>query len=545
MDRLFADMLEQNTPKVNPAVMNGLACTMLPEAERYLDQVFKGASKSFPPGLEYAGYARCTPEEEFNEVTRVRNGKRTFDIATSNLYLMKYMFRYKGEDLPPRYLYLPYVLDGGIIHLGGSRFHISPVLKDPVISPAKESVFVGLLRDKFTFKRTYHAIKINGYTKPVHVVWSTIYRNNVTNNKVPATTKAVTCAVHYLLGKYGLRAMFSKFCGFEPVVGDSNLINSIDYPPDQWVIFSSTQRQPPSFIGGFYKGSDVVMAVPVERMSTYVETLMAGVYYVIDNFPDRIDHKWVDNTNRWMVLLGHAIFSGKYSEPKLYESVNEHFRSLDNCLDQIVIEKLNETGYHADDFYELLALITQHYDEWTISAHKNNTNVFGKTMEILYYVLYDVTSAIFNFGYKLSKRAQKKELTAKEITDIANKSLNMGIIYSLTRQNTCLSTVAYSGDHKYPKITSVVALQKNSGSKKGRHSRNVINESDHLHVSAVEAGSVLFIPKSNPRPQVRANMFLNVDLSTGKVLPKPKFKALREKTMSDVLGYPYIETDVI
>jgi hypothetical protein len=543
MNRLFAEMLERHTPKVNPAIMRGLACTMIPEAERYIDRVFEGASRSFPPGLEYVGYVRCTPEEEFNEVTRVRNGKRTYDVARSDLYLVKYLFKYKGVDLPPRFLYLPYVLDGGIIHLGGSRFHISPVLKDPVISPAKGSVFVGLLRDKFTFKRLYHSVKINGRTEPLHVVWSSIYRKNTDNNKVPATTKAVTCATHYLLGKYGLRVMFGKFCGFEPVVGDSLSINSETHPCDRWVIFSSSKVKPNSYIGSSYYGNDLRLAIPVERCDAFVKSLVAGVFYVVDNFPDRIDPKWVDNTERWLVLLGHAIFSGKYSEPKLYKSVGEHYQSLDNCLDQIVVEKLKESGYPADDFYELLALIIRNYDGWDSAAHRNNTNVYGKTMEVLYYVLYDVTSAIFNFSYKLSKRAQKKELQPKDIIDIANQSLNLGVIYGLTKQSTCLSTVAYSGDHMYPKITSVVALQKNSGAKRGGHSRSVLDESDHLHVSAVEAGSVLFLPKSNPRPQVRANMFLNVDLSTGKVLPKPYFKALREKTMSDVLGHPYVEND--
>jgi len=85
-------MIDQYAPRVNREVMEGLACTYMKYVENYIDSVFRSASKSFPGCLSYQGYERCTPEEEYREVSKARNSKRTFDIAKSDVYLVKYFF---------------------------------------------------------------------------------------------------------------------------------------------------------------------------------------------------------------------------------------------------------------------------------------------------------------------------------------------------------------------------------------------------------------------------------------------------------------------
>lgn len=530
MDRLFSRMVTASTPKANPAVMNGLATTYLALAEQYIDVVFRSASKSFPQGLEYVAYERCSTAEEFNEITRLKNNKRTFDLAHSDLRLIKYYFRFQGVDLPPRYMWVPFVNDGGIMRISGGYFHISPVLTDKVISPGMNSIFVRLLRDKVNFERCYHSIIVNGVRETEQIVWSRIYRKSPEIKKMPTTTKANTSVVHYLLAKYGFSEMFQKYAGFVPIVGESE-ITEAQYPREQYKICESVQVKPKTFVGDFYEPSKIRLAIPIEHWNPFTQSLVAGFYYVADHFPNRIKPDYVDRKELWMILLGHIIFSGVFGEGKLHDGILEHFNSLDEYVDSIVIKKLHEVGHDINDFYDLLALLLRHFNDWVVNAAESMVSLYGKTMEVLYYALFDITSAIFRTNFRLNKLATKKQLTSKEIIETMNKQLKMGAVFGLTRANIAVSSISYSGDNKYPKITSVVAQQQSiSGATRGHRTRAVVDASKRIHFSLVEAGSLLFLSKSNPTPAVRVNMYLNIDSQTGTILPKLKFEKLRQQT---------------
>lgn len=510
--------------------MDGLAVKMIPLGEQYIDDVFRSASKSFPQGLEYIGYEVCSPQEEFNEITRLKNNKRIYDLACSNLRLVKYFFKFQGKELPPRYIQLPFVNDGGIIYLGGSCFHISPVLTDKVISPGMSTIFVRLLRDKVNFERCYHSLFINNKLETVQIVWSRIYRKSAEIDKMPVTTDAKTSVVHYLLAKYGFKEMFQRFTGFVPVIGTEE-INETTYPKDKWVICRSSGAKPSTCKDQFYEPTKNKIAVPIEHWNDLTQSFVAGVFYVMDHFPQRIAPSYVNKESLWKFLLGHIIFSGVYGEGKLHDMILEHFNSLDEYVDDIIIKKLEEIGYNINDFYDLLALILRHFNDWVINAAESMVSLNGKTFDILYYALFDITSAIFKTNFRLNKLATSKILTEKEIIETMNKQLKMGAIFGLTRANVTASSVNYSGDNKIPKITSLVSMQQSiSGATRGKRTRLVVDSSKRIHPSMVEAGSLLFLSKSNPTPAVKANMYINLDLASGTILPKEKFEELRKKT---------------
>lgn len=537
MQRLFHQLTNANTPKANKAIMEGLATTYMPLAESYVHTVFLSASKSFPQGLEYIGYERCSTAEEFNEITRTKNNKRTYDLALSNLYLVKYFFRFQDKDLPPKFLYLPYVLDGGIINLGGSCYHLSPILMDKVISPGINSIFVRLLRDKVNFERCYHSMVIGGRRETVQIVWSRIYRKSLEIRKVPLTTKANTCVVHYLLAKYGFEGMFQKFAGFVPIIGEDE-INIDTYPKDKYVICESVQVRPKTCLGEFYSPTHIRIAVPKEHWNDFTQALIAGFYYTVDHFPNRVKPAFVNNQKLWMILLGHIIFSGIFGEGKLYEGIQEHFNSLDEYVDNIIIKKLEEINHSISDFYDLLALILRNFNDWVATAAESMISLYGKSLDVLYYALFDLTSAIFRTNFRLNKLATKKQLSQTEIIETMNRHLKMGAIYGLTRNNIAVSSVSYSGDNKYPKITSVIAQQQStSGATRGRRTRTVVDATKRIHTSMIEAGSVLFLSKSNPTPAVRANMYMELDVNTGTIQPKQKFEHIRNRTESMLKGY--------
>lgn len=548
MDPTFRLLIDQEFPKINREVCEGLATVVIPRAEEYIDQVFRAAAKSFPEGLEYTGYVRCTPHEEYEEITRVKNNKRFYDLAKSNIYMVKYFFRYDGVDLPPRYIYLPFVNEAGILYIGGSMFHVSPVITDVVISPTHHTVFIRLIRDRIVFERQYHSMVINGVKETEHVSWAMIHRMKKSGRKIQDTTKAKTCAVHYLLAKYGLRKSLEKFFQVTEVIVGREEINEKHYPKDDWVICESTQLKPATFIYPVYNPTAIKVAIPKEQWNQDVKIFMLGFFYVVDHFPTRIHPSYVDRTETWMILLGHIISSGHYGDGKLYDLICDHLESVDHYVDPIVAEKLAHIGYQVNDFYELLALIIKHFNEWVANYAEINVSLYGKTMEILYYVLFNVTSAIFNLNFKLNKLASKKKLmtkdgqvqrmTARDVIELMGNYLKHGEIFRVRRDNVAVNSVSYSGDNKYPKITSVCGLQQSTpGARRQSHKNTVIDETKRLHVSQLDAGSVLFLSKTNPTPTSHANLFIRIDLGNGEILPKEKFKPLLAK-VGALFKYP-------
>ena len=524
MTPLFARMLDQYVPKVNPVIMDGVGTLFLKNAEECLDLVFKSASKSFPEGLVYCGYSRCTPLEEYIETTKVKNNKRVFDLAKSDIYMLKYSFTYQGVPIKDRYMSLLFDNDGSLFYLGGSKYHITPVLSDDVISPGLNTVFVRLLRDKIMFKRSAYSFVVNNRRETTYVCWARIYRKPSETKKVMVTTKADTTMAHYLFAKHGFNETFIRYCGFIPVVGDRD-INIENYPESKWVICESSQVKPKTYVWDVYIPSQMRIAIPIDKWNPLVKGLVIGFFYVVDHFPDRFKAEYVHNKNLWVILLGEIIFSGKFSSGKLYSGIEEHFASLDYYIDGIVLEKLKETtfGKQINDFYDLMAMVVGNFNSLTLDSDKNITSQYGKTLEVLYYLLYDITSSIFRVSFKLDKLARKKTLTAKDIIETLNKNLTPGVIFSLTANKIICSPFSYSGDNKYFKATSTIAVQESlPGSTRGKTSKRLPRGTDkHIDGSKVEVGSILGLSKSNPDPMGRLNPYARIDLRTGKILQNP------------------------
>lgn len=346
MDDYLMSMVRDDTPKINPDIANGLATKHMLQVEAYIDDVIKAVSKNFPEGLVYAGCQRCTPQEEYGFATNKKSNRRSFDIARSDVYLMKYFFKYDGEMLPPRYMYLPFVNDGSFINIGGSRFTISPVLSDKVISLGLSNVFVRLLRDKLTFERIPHNVNINGKRETVQVIWSLIYHKPQNQKNIKPLIKANCSLVHYLLCKYGFSEMFSKFGKCQPVIGGKE-INTENYPETEWVICEASGIKPKGVVDPNYTASAIKLAIRIEEFTPMVKSLVAGFFYVVDFFPARVTSNYLNNTRLWIVLMGHILFSGSIGEGKLYNDVSEHFGSLDEYIDTIMHIKLRKLGIHA------------------------------------------------------------------------------------------------------------------------------------------------------------------------------------------------------
>lgn len=188
-------------------------------------------------------------------------------------------------------------------------------------------------------------------------------------------------------------------------------------------------------------------------------------------------------------------------------------------------------GVNVENVYQLFAIIVEKFNDWLFVATDKVASMYDKELSILYYVLYEITSAIFNLYFKL-KAASKKELTSKEIVATMNLTLRTGLIYSMTKNHGEVSTVSCSGDNKAFKITSLLIPQSGSNRMSNRKGPAVMNNpAQRLHVSVAEIGGYSNLPKSEPSGRSRLNLPTRID-PNGVVLRNPNRMALLDEVQA-------------
>lgn len=552
---------------MNERIMRGLATYVIPYLEEYIDAQIRSICVGIPPSVRYVGYERCTPEEEFEFVTKLKNNKRFFELAKTNKYMVKYSFEYTDElgkkEVMVKHIYLPYVTEGGLLKIAGTEMHLIPVLSDKVFTPKGDSIFVRLVQDRNNFYRMYHTIRINDVRVSRYVAHAEIYRSapkKSSGDKFPMeqTTKAKTVLPHYLFARYGFTGAFERYIGHVPVVGNDKTITPENYSPEAWVICESTQIQPKkSNLDKLYRPTNIRLAIPKDKFSHEMECLVVGFFYVVDHFPERfvpnlseikvtptdgvdtadaqIAAKYLEYLNDralWMILIGHIRFSGLFVEQRLYNSIAEHFETIEPYLDQAVKTKLAENGIYLDNYFDLLFYIQAKFNDFILENERNGLCVYGKNLEILQYVAYDILYGFTMMKFKLNKTASRGEMiTQRDVSEALRRIVKMGALFKLQNGDKLVcEVVGYSGDHLYPKITSVVAQQENRAGGGRTTEKRVVPGPDHwIDLSMVFAGSVLNLPKSNPTPVVRINPYITIDEKTSTVIPNEKFKPLVEK----------------
>ena len=524
MDITFRRMIDKYMPKANPVVMKGLAYSHLPKAPEYLESIMKSATALFPPGTEYHGSRPCTPTEEFRWVTRASNSRRTADIARSDVRLYMHILSLNGVELRPIYYFVPFCSVGGISHLAGNMIHFMPTQQENVISPSSNGVFARFAKDKINCYSVLHTFLENDKPKTHSVVHSKLHRDTKNKKKVKATTKALTCLLHYLLAKHGFKLTFAMYFKAHPIVFDSpEQITGVDL--DEYDVFRSTGAKPHGFIGNGYVPSDMVVLIRKTEVNTEVLGAVCSFFYILDNFPTSFRSKDLDNTNNWKILLGHINLSGSHSDGMLLETMTKHIWSLDHYLDTVIDDKLKHMGYHVGDFYGFLALMMRNYCTWVANAGVVTHNgVGGKWLDVLYNILYPIQYNIFTLSYEVSRARLKKDLGVTELNKIITTQAKPKTIYRLTDASPAVTTVSSPSDLLYPKITSKLAKPTPPGGKAGK--RLQIDSSKRGSPKSLTTGAILQITKSSTDPDAVANMFLNLDSITGQILPKESFSLI-------------------
>lgn len=537
MDKELFAFVDKQIPRFNERVCGGFAVGEMKHVEEFVHRIWKCAEESFPPGLQYMGYERCTPQEEYNTITAKRHNRQSYEVSQSNMFLVKYMFRFQGEDFKPRFIYLPYVTECGLITILGSDFQISPVLADKAISVGVDNIFIPLYRDKLTFRRLVHPFIVDDTRVNSYVIWSSVYHTSSrrgTRNapSIKKTVDAEATVVHYLFCKYGLTRTFADFAGADVVVADEGQINHKTHPPSIWRICRSTRVKPSKVRSKFYKPSNVVLAIRHEHYNQVTESMIASFFYVADHYPEEVQPEYVDDLTHWLVLMGYVYIVDKESKGKLANAIQAHIESLDDYVDVMSQDELRNEGIHVNDVYELFFYVVEHFSTMITNGSTEVASMYDKRLKVNRYVLFDVIKGIFNMTFELKKHT-KKQISKKEIIDTMNKHIKQELAFDINKSHPEATSISSPGDNMIFKITSNIVLQTSAGAGGKSKKTAVVEPSKLLHVSIAPVGSYSNLPKSDPTGRNRINP--NVELTAdGSIVKRTDIAELLDRTQANI-----------
>lgn len=528
MDHIY-EASKRMLPNFNERFIEGVPVRELQNAMQQLDRYFKIAQANFPEGLRYLRIERCTPQEAHEALTgKKRDSKKnssnrpSYDLARTDMFVLKYFLEFNGEVFPPKYLTVPFAGEAGTLHLRGPLNTISPVLADPILSVSKDSIFIPFLRDRVTFYRHTFFFRKNGMTVNKYIVWSPIHSYAP---KAAATNAIKTTVPHYLFCKLGLHEAFRLYAGAEIVVGWDTEVNSTTYPEKEgWAIYESN-GQPMRRRAAPITVSKIRLAMKEDVSNNLTQSLIAAFFYLVDAFPDRVLPQYCADAALWKVLMGLLLEYSDRNEGRLISDIETHLASLDQYVDVIVKEDLSRVNIFVEDIYELFVYMTKNISAHLIGATPND--LFEKKLMVSRYVLLDYIKAIFNFSYKLNSGSGKKELTKKDINQAAGKFLNPNIIYNLPKSHGEVNAISSPGDCYMFKHTCKYIRQVDATSRRGSK-RRAEDSSRSLHVSLAYVASARNLPKPEPTGQTQANPCVEFT-SDLRIKPTAASAALRER----------------
>jgi hypothetical protein len=525
-NNLFSYINKKEIVPFNPQVIEGLSVEYMQRVEEYLCACINMLVRDFPQGLKYEGYSVATPEETYREITRRKNNKQQYEIATTDTYMIKLQFSFNGHMFYPHCLFLPFVRKGGLMYIRGALFAVNVVLADRSISVAgPNSLFIPIFKDKITFERLVQNIVVNGQRDSIYVVWSKIYKRSKKSLRTQGkpTMRVNSTLAHYLFAKYGVYNTFRKYGNVEVVVGYEDTINEKNYPTDKWNICWSTKIKPAG-LGRqhIYTGSDIRLAIKKTDWNPITSGLIGGFFHGVDHFPDRIQPEYLGSEHElhlWRVLLGHVIFASVVSEGKLYEDIRPHMESLDSYMDANTQRILAEDGIFVHDFYDFMAHIIESFSDRILKSSDSVASMYHKRLTLLRYIMSPITTALNTWVFAL--KHNKFVPTAESIADKLQKIVKTELILSINHEHGEVRPISSSSDNMAFNITTALVMQTNSsGISRSTAKDSLTDPSRYLDASIAEVGQYAVVQKSEPSGRGRINPTFKPD-AQGNTIPDP------------------------
>jgi hypothetical protein len=543
---IYAAVAKKWVDPLNPILANGIVIEHMKYLNAYIDRIAKCVAQDFPPGLIYEGMFQATPEEAFNTLSKKKNSRRVVEVAPTDIYMVKMRFSWLNNPIVIP-LFLPFVTDGGLMRLRGSLFTVSAIVTDKAVSVGQNTLFVPFTRDKFTFERLVHHVStlVEDPNMPgtyvearesLYAAWAKIYKRSPDSLRKQGKVLfvATTTLPHYLFCKYGLLGTFENFAGIKPEVGYADYINPINFNPKEWKIISSAGIKPPRYGYRPFEMSEFRIAIRHSEWTPLVQGLVAGLFYVIDYFPDQIKPEYinsVDETRMWMILLGEIIFPTGVNKGKLEDDMRPHFASLDAYMDAEARQTLLSDNIDVKNIYEFLAMIVGSFNQRIMEGMTSISSMYDKRLTVLKYITSPINNNLFLFSFDLQKG--KTALTTDNIRSKLSSYLKPDVIMSINYRHGEVHSLMSSSDNKIFNITSQIVQQTSSSGKNNKSKTSLTNPAFFLDSSLAELASPANPSKAEPSGRSRMNVNAIVD-ANGNFVRREIDRELLDRIQSEV-----------
>lgn len=525
MNPKFVQMVSDNTPKIDRRIGLGLSYHDNDEIPYFVDRLFRINSSGFPSKLKYMGFEATSPQESYRFMTRVANNNvRRYDINKNDTRLYSFNFDFDGQ-LIKKYIYLPFIRRHGFMYMNGVKYMVCPVMADGIITIKPTEIFVKLIKTKIWFERN-DALQ---FKVDDTFVYGTIYYSDI-HNKTAETDRMIkmkSTLVHYLCCKYGLTKALNLF-GFPRDSVKMLTLEEFDqnqnqYPQDKWVVITSTGRKPPrTYLYSHYEPSQLCFVVKKQYWETVAsaKSVFATLIYILSHYPNlkRMNPEIIENTEAWRSMMGETICSSTEHYSIIRDRIDKHMISLDDYVDDMVVDDFKRIGLgHITDIYKLFVYIVENFADLTssVSMVSKSNSLYGKQLQVLQFLLFDITKAINRAYFELGnlKIAEEKKPNEKIKIEQVIKCLNnirADTIMSI-RGHGEIIVVDDPTDLPLLKMGRIVIPQEKSDTKRTANSSFSVNDPINiLHESLIECGAALDMAKSDPSGHSRLNPYVRI-----------------------------------
>lgn len=530
MNKDLVEFISNDTPKFNPDLANGLIVKHMQVAEDYLDSVCRAVLKDLENiGFYYLGFDRVSPAEEYAEITKGKNnGPRQYNLARTDTYMVKMKFKYLDQTYE-KLISLPYVNQAGMIHVFGTNYAITPVLADRVISITPPKIFVRLMSVRLNFEKENYHFLMDGIRQIYPVVKSEVYKAKQ-NNKSTRKFIPVTPMVFYLFAKYGLTETFKRFMDTDVIYGVyGDDITEEKYPEKDYVICRSVGIKPKGLRVKDYIPCVLAFVIPREKFTQTMKCIMAGLFFILDQFTEEFDVKAIDDTTTWKISLGMVLFNQDVNPGKLIMDIDDHLSSVDQYIDEIMKIKFKRIGMNIEDMYQLFYIIIDKFEDWINSFMNKESELYGKELSILYYVLSDLTKQMVTFSYHVKKKNKFNNIKESDVRDAVRNKLRTDAVNNIRTGHGEINVVNYSGDNMIFGMTQqLIPQEKTSKNRRTEQNINLDDATKRLHTSMAEMRTYNSMAKAAPDGSTKINLHLAVD-ENGVTHRNPELQPMLEK----------------
>ena len=355
------------------------------EMVAYNDCIEQQIAAIFGPEVEYIGYEEMTPEEYISNIVKSK-GESTFrgvDINRQNLRILKFKFKYHDEELV-MYTGIPFMKNNVIDLFGKQYYPILTIGERGGIHRSTSSVIIKVMRAPLTFWRStrYGFVTISGKIFKEPLITTKIHFGTTGSNKQKPPLLV------YLLSKYGL----ARTLEMTGVAGKIDFVTTPTEDPQYDYIKLSNGS-------GYIRVFSIDLSDQHIREDNRVIRVLTSLMAITDYYPRfQICDLVSPNPAYYIAVLGKYINPLLTVESALIANAKTHIRMNDTLIDPIAIQQLKQENIVVNDFYEFMAVVFNHIDDWL--THYNPIDLCQKKIGAMDQMMGGVARKQFLKAYK-------------------------------------------------------------------------------------------------------------------------------------------------